>query len=213
MAKDKANKKGSAGSGEERAKHSNRPAPPARFAAKYRDEVVPTLMKRFNYDNVNQVPRLEKIAINVGVGDATSDPKLLEAAVRDLEAIAGQKPATTKAKKSISNFKLRENQAIGARVTLRRAQMYEFLDRLITMAIPRIRDFRGIPDRSFDGRGNYTLGVREQIIFPEIDVDKVTRITGMDITFATSAQTDEEALELLKAFGLPFRKRETEAAA
>jgi large subunit ribosomal protein L5 len=174
--------------------------------------VIPQMMKRFNYSNVNEVPRIEKIAVNIGVGAATGDPKLLDAAVRDLEAIVGQKPATTKSKKSISNFKLRENQAIGCRVTLRRARMYEFLDRLMTTAIPRIRDFRGIPDKSFDGRGNYTLGIREQIIFPEIDVDKVSRITGMDITFATSANTDEEALELLKAFGLPFRKRESETA-
>ena len=212
MAKDQKKKKADAGHDGGAIQHSNRPAPPARLAAKYKEVVVPTLMKRFNYENVNQVPRLEKIAINIGVGDATSDPKLLESALRDLEMIAGQHPATTKAKKSISNFKLRENQAIGARVTLRRARMYEFLDRLMTLAIPRIRDFRGIPDRSFDGRGNYTLGIREQIIFPEIDVDKVSRITGMDITFATSAQTDEEALELLKAFGLPFRKREGEGA-
>ncbi len=191
---------------------SNRPAPPARLQAKYHDVVIPQMMKHFNYANVNQVPRIEKIAVNIGVGNATSDPKLLDAAVRDLEAIVGQKAAITKSKKSISNFKLRENQAIGCRVTLRRARMYEFLDRLMTTAIPRIRDFRGIPDKSFDGRGNYTLGVREQIIFPEIDVDKVTKITGMDITFATSANSDEEALELLKAFGLPFRKRETETA-
>lgn len=212
QAKDQKKKKASAGEEGAAAQHSNRPVVPARLAAKYKDVVIPALMKRFNYENVNQVPRLEKIAINIGVGDATSDPKLLEAALRDLEMIAGQHPATTKAKKSISNFKLRENQAIGARVTLRRARMYEFLDRLMTTAIPRIRDFRGIPDRSFDGRGNYTLGIREQIIFPEIDVDKVSRITGMDITFATSAQTDEEALELLKAFGLPFRKREGEGA-
>lgn len=209
----RAKKKPNAGDEGGGVQHTNRPVVPARLAAKYKDVVIPALMKRFNYENVNQVPRLEKIAINIGVGDATSDPKLLEAALRDLEMIAGQHPATTKAKKSISNFKLRENQAIGARVTLRRARMYEFLDRLMTTAIPRIRDFRGIPDRSFDGRGNYTLGIREQIIFPEIDVDKVSRITGMDITFATSASTDEEALELLKAFGLPFRKREGEAAA
>ena len=187
---------------------SNRPVPPARLHKHYQEHVIPTLMKRFNYSNVNQVPRIDKIAVNIGVGDATSDPKLLDAAVRDLEAIVGQKPAITKSRHSISNFKLREGQAIGCRVTLRRARMYEFLDRLMTTAIPRIRDFRGIPDKSFDGRGNYTLGVREQIIFPEIDVDKVTKITGMDITFATSANTDEEALELLKAFGLPFRKRE-----
>jgi large subunit ribosomal protein L5 len=209
----RAKRKSDAGDDGGKVQHSNRPVVPARMAGKYKDVVIPALMKRFNYENVNQVPRLEKIAINIGVGDATSDPKLLEAALRDLEMIAGQHPATTKAKKSISNFKLRENQAIGARVTLRRARMYEFLDRLMTTAIPRIRDFRGIPDRSFDGRGNYTLGIREQIIFPEIDVDKVSRITGMDITFATSASTDEEALELLKAFGLPFRKREGETAA
>jgi large subunit ribosomal protein L5 len=212
--KAKGEKKGKGGGGESaEVAHSNRPAPTPRLHTKYREQVVPVMMKRFNYDNVNQVPRIEKIAINVGVGQAASDPKLLEAAVRDLESIAGQKAAITKAKKSISNFKLREGQSIGGRVTLRRARMYEFLDRLMTTAIPRIRDFRGIPDKSFDGRGNYTLGVREQIIFPEIDVDKVSRITGMDITFATSAQTDEEALELLKAFGLPFRKRETEAQA
>ena len=196
----------------EKAAPSNRPVPPARLLGIYRERVVPQMMKRFNYSNVNEVPRIEKIAINIGVGVAASDPKLLDAAVRDLEAIAGQKPAITKSKKSISNFKLRENQAIGCRVTLRRARMYEFLDRLMTTAIPRIRDFRGIPDKSFDGRGNYTLGIREQIIFPEIDVDKVSRITGMDITFATSANSDEEALELLKAFGLPFRKREGAAA-
>jgi large subunit ribosomal protein L5 len=194
------------------AKADSGPVLPARLHLKYKNDVVPQLMKRFNYANINQVPVLEKIAINIGVGDATSDQKLLEAAVRDLEAIAGQKPAITKSKKSISNFKLRENQPLGCRVTLRRARMYEFLDRLMTTSIPRIRDFRGIPDKSFDGRGNYTLGVREQIIFPEIDVDKVTRITGMDITFATSANTDEEALELLKAFGLPFRKKEGEQA-
>jgi large subunit ribosomal protein L5 len=204
----KAKSEGRSDSGEEKAPVSNRPVPPARLLGIYRERVIPAMMKRFNYSNVNEVPRIEKIAINIGVGVAASDPKLLDAAVRDLEAIAGQKPAITKSKKSISNFKLRENQAIGCRVTLRRARMYEFLDRLMTTSIPRIRDFRGIPDKSFDGRGNYTLGIREQIIFPEIDVDKVSRITGMDITFATSATTDEEALELLKAFGLPFRKRE-----
>ena len=210
---EKKEKKAKSEGGEaQHSERSNRPVPPARIALKYKSDVIPAMMKRFNYENVNQVPRIEKIAINIGVGDATSDPKLLDAAVRDLEAIAGQKPAITRSKKSISNFKLRENQAIGCRVTLRRARMYEFLDRLMTTAIPRIRDFRGIPDKSFDGRGNYTLGVREQIIFPEIDVDKVTRITGMDITFATSANTDEEALELLKAFGLPFRKKEGEGA-
>ncbi|MBS1903131.1 MAG: 50S ribosomal protein L5 [Bacteroidetes bacterium] len=185
----------------------------ARLHDKYKNEVVPAMMKRFNYTNINQVPRLTKISVNVGVGEAASDAKQLEAAVRDLEAIVGQKVAVTKAKKSISNFKLREGLSIGARVTLRRDRMYEFLDRLMSLAIPRIRDFRGVPDKSFDGRGNYTLGIKEQIIFPEIDVDKVSRITGMDISFVTSATTDEEAYELLKAFGLPFRKREGEAVA
>jgi len=188
------------------------PAVPARLAERYKKEVIPALMKRFGYSNVNAVPRLSKISINIGVGDAASDPKLLEAASRDLEAVVGQKVSITKAKKSISNFKLRENQAIGCKVTLRRGNMYEFMDRLISLAIPRIRDFRGVPDKSFDGRGNYTLGIKEQIIFPEIDVDKVSRITGMDITFVTSATSDEEAYELLKAFGMPFRKREGEAA-
>ena len=188
------------------------PAVPARLAGRYKTEVIPAMMKRFGYTNVNEVPRLSKISINIGVGDAASDPKLLEAASRDLEAVVGQKVSITKAKKSISNFKLREHQAIGCRVTLRRGNMYEFMDRLISLAIPRIRDFRGVPDKSFDGRGNYTLGVKEQIIFPEIDVDKVSRITGMDITFVTSATSDEEAYELLKAFGMPFRKREGEAA-
>ena len=185
----------------------------ARLHGKYTNEVIPAMMKRFGYKNVNQVPRLTKISLNVGVGEAAADQKQLEAAVRDLEAIVGQKASITKAKKSISNFKLRENQSIGCRVTLRRDRMYEFLDRLMSLAIPRIRDFRGVPDKSFDGRGNYTLGIKEQIIFPEIDVDKVSRITGMDISFVTSATTDEEAYELLKAFGMPFRKREGEAAA
>ncbi|MDP4219496.1 MAG: 50S ribosomal protein L5 [Bacteroidota bacterium] len=214
MAKDKAK----APKGDSKAKESKQPAGeaspivPARLQEKFEKEVIPAMMKRFNYDNINRVPRINKIAINIGVGGAASDPKLLEAAVRDLEAIVGQKVAVTKSTKSISNFKLRENQAIGCKVTLRRARMYEFFDRLMSTAIPRIRDFRGVPDKSFDGRGNYTLGVKEQIIFPEIDVDKVSRITGMDITFVTSATSDEEAYELLKSFGMPFRKREGEAA-
>ncbi len=185
----------------------------ARLHAKFKDEVIPVMMKRFNYDNVNSVPRILKIAINMGIGAAAADQKQLEAAVRDLEAVVGQKASLTQAKKSISNFKLREGQNIGCRVTLRRDKMYEFFDRLMSLAIPRIRDFRGVPDKSFDGRGNYTLGIKEQIIFPEIDVDKVSRITGMDITFVTSATSDEEAYELLKAFGMPFRKREGEKAA
>jgi len=167
------------------------------------------MMKQFSYKSVMQVPRLKKISLNIGVGDAVQDAKLLELALADLETIAGQKPVITKAKKSISNFKLREGMQIGVRVTLRKARMYEFLDRFISAAIPRIRDFRGVPDRSFDGRGNYTFGVKEQIIFPEIDVDKVSRIFGMDITIVTSAKTDEEAMALLQAFGMPFRKRES----
>lgn len=179
-----------------------------RLAEKYKKEIVPAMMKRFNYKNVMQVPKLEKISVNVGVGQATQDQKLLETAVAEIEAITGQKAAITKAKKAISNFKLRQGLPIGARVTLRGRIMYEFLDRLITLAMPQIRDFRGVSDRSFDGRGNYTLGIKEQIIFPEIDADKVTKITGMDITFVTTANTDMEAMELLKLFGMPFIKRE-----
>jgi large subunit ribosomal protein L5 len=175
----------------------------------YKKNLIPALMKRFNYKSVMQVPRLEKIALNIGVGAATQDAKLLETSVKELELISGQKAAITKAKKAISNFKLRQGVPIGARVTLRGRQMYEFLDRLVSIAMPQIRDFRGVPDRSFDGRGNYTLGIKEQIIFREIDADKVTKITGMDITFVTTAKTDLEALELLKGFGMPFIKRDT----
>ncbi len=180
-----------------------------RMIDKYRQQVVPNMMKRFSYANIMQVPRLTKIAINRGVGDAVGDQKLLQLAVAELELISGQKPAVSKAKNSISNFKLREGMPIGARVTLRGSRMYEFLDRFISIAAPRIRDFRGFPDKSFDGRGNYTIGIKEQIIFPEIDVDRVGRIDGMDITFVTTAQTDEEAYALLKELGFPFRKRET----
>ncbi|MDB5035077.1 MAG: ribosomal protein [Chlorobi bacterium] len=180
-----------------------------RMQTKYREQVIPNLVKQFGYANVMQAPRLLKIAVNRGVGDATGDAKLLTNAIDELQVITGQKAMTTKAKKAISNFKLRENMPIGARVTLRGAKMYEFLDRFISVAVPRIRDFRGLPDRSFDGHGNYTLGVKEQIIFPEIDVDRVGKIDGMDITFVTSAGTDEEAYALLKELGFPFRKRET----
>jgi len=182
---------------------------PARLKVKYFKEIVPKLKEQFGYKNVMQVPRLEKIVINMGVGQAVQDPKILEEAVKDLETITGQKPSIRTAKKSISNFKLREGMKIGAKVTLRRERMYEFLDRLITIALPRVRDFRGISDKSFDGRGNYTLGIKEQIIFPEINVDKVNKILGMDITFVTTAKTDKEAYELLSAFGMPFRKKET----
>lgn len=179
-----------------------------RLAEKYKKEIIPAMMKQFGYKNVMQVPKLEKISVNVGVGQATQDAKLLEASAAELEAITGQKVAITKAKKAISNFKLRQGLPIGARVTLRGRMMYEFLDRLITLAMPQIRDFRGISDRSFDGRGNYTLGIKEQIIFPEIDADKVSKISGMDITLVTTANTDMEAMELLKLFGMPFIKRE-----
>ena len=176
-----------------------------RLEKKYGDEVVPALMKKFSYQSIMQVPRLEKISLNRGVNGAVSDKKLVDVAVDELSTITGQKAVTTMSKKDISNFKLRKNMPIGAKVTLRGDKMYEFLDRLIAVALPRVRDFRGVNEKSFDGRGNYTLGVTEQIIFPEIDIDKVTRITGMDITFVTTANTDEEAYELLKELGMPFR--------
>lgn len=206
---DKGGKPKAAQAGDKPAKSSApRERIPARLAEVYKRDVVPTLMKRFNYRNPMQVPRLEKIAINIGVGQATQDAKLVEAAARDLEAIVGQKVVITRAKKSISNFKLREKMPIGCRVTLRREMMYEFLDRFISVTIPRIRDFRGVSDKSFDGRGNYTIGIKEHTVFPEIDVDKIARIFGMDITFVTTAKTDQEAYELLKAFGMPFVKRQ-----
>ncbi len=173
----------------------------------YREEVVPALMKRFGYKNIMQVPRLEKICLNMGVGEAVQDPKELDRAMEDLAVISGQHPAVTAAKKSISNFKLRAGMKIGCRVTLRGVRMYEFLDRFISLAIPRIRDFRGLPDRSFDGRGNYSIGIREQIIFPEINMDKIDKIRGLDITLVTSTDKDEEAYELLKALGMPFRNK------
>ena len=179
-----------------------------RLALQYKKDIVNTLVKRFNYRNVIQAPKLEKISVNVGVGQATQDPKLLEASVKEIEIITGQKAQMRLAKKAISNFKLRAGVPIGARVTLRGSKMYEFLDRLITIALPRVRDFRGVSDKSFDGHGNYTLGIKEQIIFPEIDVDKVSRITGMDITLVTTAKTDIEAYELLKELGMPFVKRQ-----
>jgi large subunit ribosomal protein L5 len=174
----------------------------------YRRQIVPQLMKRFSYKSTMQVPRLEKIIVNMGVGDAVEDQKLMEHAADDMSAITGQKPQVTRAKKSISNFKLRKGIPIGCRVTLRRWRMYEFLDRFISLAVPRIRDFRGLNDRSFDGRGNYSIGLKEQIIFPEINYDKVDKVRGMNITFVTTAPTDEEAYELLQAFGMPFRKRQ-----
>ena len=182
---------------------------PVNLLKHYREKVVPQLMKKFNYKNVMQAPKLQKININVGVGAATLDAKLIDTTVKEIEAITGQKPAVVQAKKSVSNFKLREGQNIGVKLTLRNARMYEFLERFINISIPRIRDFRGLSDKSFDGRGNYSIGVKEQIIFPEINVDNVNRISGMDLTFVTTAKTDEQSLELLKGFGLPFIKRET----
>jgi large subunit ribosomal protein L5 len=176
-----------------------------RLADKYKKEVVPALMKRFTYKTVMQAPRLEKICINRGVNGAVSDKKLVDVALEELTIISGQKAIPTMSKKDISNFKLRKNMPIGARVTLRGTKMYEFLDRLIATSLPRVRDFKGINEKAFDGRGNYTLGVTEQIIFPEIDIDKVNKITGMDITFVTTAQTNEEAYELLKELGMPFK--------
>ncbi len=178
-----------------------------RLKTKYQNDVVPALMQQFNYSSIMQVPRLSKICINQGIGDATGDKKMIDTAANELTTIVGQKAVSTKAKTSVSNFKLREGMPIGVRVTLRGERMFEFLDRLINVALPRVRDFRGVNDKSFDGRGNYTIGITEQIIFPEIDIDKVSKIMGMDITFVTSANTDAEAFALLKEIGIPFVKR------
>src|SRR5690606_10423695 len=181
-----------------------------RIKQKYVDEIVPVLKEKFQYSSVMQVPKLEKIVLNKGIGAAVADKKLVDQGVEELSLITGQRAVSTIAKTSVSNFKLREGMPIGAKVTLRGQTMYEFLDRLITIALPRVRDFKGISDKGFDGRGNYTLGVQEQIIFPEISIEKVNRISGMDITFVTSAKTDEESLELFKAFGMPFVKKTKE---
>ena len=172
----------------------------------YNDEIVDALTKKFGYKNVMEVPKLDKIVINMGVGEAKDNAKLLESAVKDLETITGQKAVLTRAKKSVANFKIREGLAIGCKVTLRGERMYEFLDRLVNLALPRVRDFRGVNPNSFDGRGNYSLGIKEQLIFPEIEYDKVDKIRGMDIVFVTTAKTDEEARELLRLFGMPFSK-------
>ena len=176
-----------------------------RLADKYSKEVVPALMKKFEYKSVMQAPKLQKICVNRGVNGAVTDKKLVDVALEELSIITGQKPVATFSKKDISNFKLRKGMPIGARVTLRGEKMFEFLDRLVSVALPRVRDFKGISDKAFDGRGNYTLGVIEQIIFPEIDIDKVNKITGFDITFVTNASTNEEAYELLKELGMPFK--------
>lgn len=178
----------------------------SRLQEKYTNEVIPQLMKDFNYQSVMEVPRIEKVVLNIGVGDAKDNAKYLEEAVQELGAITGQAPVVTKAKKSIANFKLREGMPIGCKVTLRREKMYEFVDKLFNIALPRVRDFRGVSDTSFDGRGNYTLGLKEQIIFPEIDFDKVNRSRGMDVVIVTTAKTNEEAKALLSAMGMPFKK-------
>ena len=178
----------------------------ARLKDKYQAEVVPALQQKFNYKNVNEIPRLEKIVINMGLGDCKDNPKSMEIAVAELATIAGQKPLVTKAKKSIANFKVREGMNVGAKVTLRGDRMYEFTDKLVSIVLPRVRDFRGVSAKAFDGRGNYSLGVREQLIFPEIEYDKVEKIRGMEMVFVTTAKTDEEAKELLRLLGMPFQQ-------
>jgi large subunit ribosomal protein L5 len=178
----------------------------SRLKEKYLKEITPALMSKFEYKSIMQVPKVEKIVINMGVGDAVQNSKALDAAVEDLQLISGQKPVVTKAKKSIAGFRLREGMPIGAKVTLRGERMYEFLDKLIAVSLPRVRDFRGVSKKAFDGRGNYTLGVKEQLIFPEIDYDKVSKVRGMDIVIVTTANSDEESRELLTQFGMPFQK-------
>ncbi len=178
-----------------------------RMAKKYKEEVIPEMMNRFGYKSVMQVPRIEKIVINMGIGEGARDIKVLEKAMDELAMITGQRPSIRRARKAISNFKIRKGMPIGCKVTLRRARMYEFLDRFINVILPRLRDFRGVPRNSFDGRGNYNLGISEQTIFPELDLDKVDRVQGMDIAFVTTAKTDEEAMALLELMGMPFRKR------
>ena len=177
-----------------------------RLNEKYKNEIVPSLREKYNYKSVMEVPKLDKIVVNMGVGDATTNSKLLEAAMNDLEIITGQKPVATKAKKAIAGFKVRQGQAIGCKVTLRGQNMYNFLDKLISITLPRVRDFRGISNKAFDGRGNYTLGLTEQLIFSEIEFDNVVKVRGMDIVFVTTAKTNEEALDLLTGFGMPFKK-------
>jgi large subunit ribosomal protein L5 len=178
----------------------------ARFKEKYQNDVAKVLMEKFGYKSVMEIPKIEKVVINMGLGDGKDNPKVIKIAVDELATIAGQAPVVTKAKKSVANFKVREGMSVGAKVTLRGERMYEFIDRFITIALPRVRDFRGVNANSFDGRGNYTLGIKEQLIFPEINIDKVETVRGMDITFVTTAKTDEEARELLKLMGMPFTK-------
>lgn len=213
-AKDAGGKKAKGGKGDKKGKKKGgalrqeaikREAAP-RLVTKYKDEIVPSLMKEFSYKSVMQAPRLKKITVNVGLGEAILNPKLVDQAIEQLSVISGQKPVVTQARRSIATFKLREGMKIGAMVTMRREMMYEFLDRLISFALPRVRDFKGISPKAFDGRGNYTMGVKEQIIFPEINYDTIEKIKGLNITFVTSAKTDEEGRALLKALGMPFRK-------
>jgi large subunit ribosomal protein L5 len=180
---------------------------PARLKAHYQQKVVPALVKEFGYGNPNAVPKVEKVSVNIGLGEATQNPKLMDGAVQELATITGQKPVVTKAKKSIAAFKLREGMSIGCRVTLRGDRMYEFLDRLMNVALPRVRDFRGVSSKSFDGRGNYTLGIRDQLIFPEIDYNKIEKVKGMNICITTTAKTDAEGVALLKNLGMPFRQQ------
>lgn len=175
-----------------------------RLQEKYNSEVIPAMMDKFGYKNIMQVPRLEKIVINMGVGEAKDNSKVLDAAVSDMQLITGQKAVLTRAKKSVANFKIRDNMAIGCKVTLRKDKMFQFADKLMNIALPRVRDFRGVPSKSFDGRGNYALGIKEQLIFPEIEYDKIDKVRGMDIIFVTTAKTDEEARELLRFLGMPF---------
>jgi len=178
-----------------------------RLQEKYQKEVIPAMIEKFGYKNIMEVPKLEKIVINMGVGEAKENQKVLESAVNDLTLIAGQKPVLTRAKKSVANFKIRENMPLGCKVTLRKSQMFEFADKLVSIALPRVRDFRGVSSKAFDGRGNYSLGIKEQLIFPEIEYDKIDKVRGMDIIFVTSANTDEEARELLRFLGMPFAQK------
>ena len=218
MADDKKGKKAKKGDGDRGGRKGkkvelvDRPLPPPRLAMRYREELAPRLAKDLSLKSGNQVPRLEKVVINMGLGEAITNNKVLDAAVEELGLITGQKAVVTKAKKSVSNFKLREGMPIGAMVTLRRSRMWEFLDRLINIALPRVRDFKGVSDKAFDGRGNYTLGLKEQIIFPEIDYDRVDRVRGMNICFVTTADNDEHGRVLLESIGLPFRRRGQESA-
>ena len=208
---DKKKSKKASGSGKKKQKKGlqyeaiKRDKPP-RLATRYKEEVVPALMKEFGYENVMQVPKLVKITVNMGLGEAIQNPKLIDRAVQELATITGQAPLVTKARKSVANFKLREGMKIGAMVTLRREKMYEFFDRLVNLAMPRVRDFKGLSPKAFDGRGNYTFGIREQIVFPEIDYDKIEKIKGLNVTIVTTAQTDEEGFALLKHMGMPFRR-------